>query len=236
VSPVERESLTDKVAAAIIAVVEERQLKEGDALPPTADLASEFDVSRTVVREALAELAGRGLVKRQQGREGVWMVPGSGEIRSVLAHRIAHENIGAADLHEFREALEVSAAALAAHSADGNDVDHIDNALKALQEADEDAIHGADVAFHRAVAQASHNPLFPLVLDALEPLLRESRALAWEGWRASGGTLERVDAHVAIAAAIRERDEEAAAAAMREDLAETREALTAAPRRAAAKR
>jgi GntR family transcriptional regulator, transcriptional repressor for pyruvate dehydrogenase complex len=231
VSPVERESLTDKVAAAIIAVVQERKLKEGDALPPTADLAAEFDVSRTVVREALAELAGRGLVKRQQGREGVWTVPGSGEIRSVLAHRIEHENIDVSDLHEFREALEVRASALAARSADGDDVEQIESALKALQEADEEAIHGADVAFHRAVAQASHNPLFPLVLDALEPLLRESRALAWEGWRAAGGALERVDAHVAIAQAIRARDEDAAAAAMREDLAETRNALADAPRR-----
>lgn len=228
---VERESLTEKVATAIVAIVRDRNLQEGDALPPTADLAAEFDVSRTVVREALAELAGRGLVRRQQGREGVWTVPGSGQIRSVLAHRIAHEHIDVSDLHEFREALEIRAAALAARNAGGGDVEHIEQALDALQRADEQGIHAADVAFHRAVAQASGNPLFPLVLDALEPLLRESRALAWEGWRATGGTMERVDSHVTIAAAIRGRDEQAAAAAMRDDLAETRKALSEARRR-----
>ena len=81
---VKRESLADQVAEAIMALVVEQKLRPGDALPSSAQLAEQFGVSRTVVREATADLAGRGFVQRAQGREAVLSMPGQSRVAGDL--------------------------------------------------------------------------------------------------------------------------------------------------------
>ena len=70
-----RRSLADQVADALIDLILKEGLQEGDSLPSTAELSERFGVSRTVVREALAALAGRGILSRSQGREWWWPHP-----------------------------------------------------------------------------------------------------------------------------------------------------------------
>ena len=62
-----RRTFTDQVAEAILELIRDRGLRDGDTLPPAAGMAERFGVSRPVLREALADLAGRGLSERQQG-------------------------------------------------------------------------------------------------------------------------------------------------------------------------
>ncbi|MBS0377405.1 MAG: GntR family transcriptional regulator [Proteobacteria bacterium] len=61
-------SLYEKTIAFILQLIDERQLQEGDQLPPEAKLALEAGVSLVTVRRALAELAAQGVVRREQGR------------------------------------------------------------------------------------------------------------------------------------------------------------------------
>lgn len=90
----------------------------------------------------------------------------------------------------------------------------------------EDDLHDADVAFHRAIAGASRNPLFALVLDGLTPLLRESRRAAWRGYTARGGDLSRaMRGHEEIAQMVRDADEAGALEAMARDLHDARTSL-----------
>lgn len=227
-----RATLSDRVADAVIALIQARGLREGEALPPTAELAEEFDVSRPVVREALAELAGRGLLKRQQGREGIFTLPGSRQLSELLALRLAHRHIALTDLHEFRETVEVGAARLAAQRvAAGAPDDHrLRERLHALAAAGtEEAMHEADLALHHAIARASGNDVFVLVLDSLAPLLRESRATVWSGYvRAGGDTRRAVDLHTDLVDRVLAGDPEGAAEAMVRDLADTRSAIAVA--------
>lgn len=224
-----RTTLSDQVADAVIALIQARGLREGEALPPTSELAQEFDVSRPVVREALAELAGRGLLKRQQGREGVFTLPGSRQLSQLLALRLAHRHIALTDLQEFRETVEVGAARLAAQRVASGELDgqRLRECLQALEGArGEAAMHEADLALHQAVAEASGNDVFVLVLDSLTPLLRESRATAWAGYVRTGGDTRRAVAlHTDLVDRVLAGDPDGAAEAMARDLADTRSAI-----------
>src|SRR5688572_14768949 len=105
----ERESLVDRAADEIVAMIQSGGLAFGDALPSTAQLIDEFGVSRTVVREALADLAGRGIVRRA-GREYTVGTPGAGELSELLQFRMIQLGGDVLEVMEFREGIEVRSA------------------------------------------------------------------------------------------------------------------------------
>ena len=220
-----RRTFTDQVAEAILELIRDRGLRDGDTLPPTAGMAERFGVSRPVLREALADLAGRGLIERQQGRESIVRLPGAEQIARLLDYQVEQTDISDVQLHELREALEVRSARLAAVNATKDDMAELEQRLTALREAalDVEASLDADVAIHRAVARASGNPLFALILDALGPLLLSSRRHAWKSYVSLGGDYEQVIAwHAEIVQAILAQDPDAADAAMASDLQSAR--------------
>jgi GntR family transcriptional regulator, transcriptional repressor for pyruvate dehydrogenase complex len=222
-----RVPLTDVVSRHLEDLLREEGLTEGDSIPATGELASRFNVSRTVIREALAELTGRGLLRRQQGREGIVAVPGGDHLHKVFQSRIAAEDITFDQLQDLREVLEVGAARMAARHAALSDIARLSDLLHAMRTAvDDEAMLAVDVDFHRAVANAA-NPLFGLVLDGLSPLLMESRLAVWAAYTKHGGKVEvAINHHQALRDRIAERDEDGAAAAMHRDLNDTRHGLT----------
>lgn len=224
-----RKSLADQVAGALIELILDRGLQEGDALPSTLELAEEFGVSRTVVREALADLAGRGVLSRSQGRESVVATPGPDELHGLLSFRVRRDDLDPMDIQEFREGLEVQTTRLAAERRSDEHLTELHARLKALASAKTDrAFHDADVGFHRALAVASGNSLLLLLIDSLEPLLRESRAQATAGRRASGESFEPVvEAHREILRRVEASDADGAAKAMAAHLQQTRDGLRA---------
>jgi GntR family transcriptional regulator, transcriptional repressor for pyruvate dehydrogenase complex len=214
-----RVPLTDVVTRQLEKMLLDDGLTEGDAIPPTGELAARFNVSRTVVREALAELTGRGLLKRQQGREGTVALPGGEHLRHVFQSRVGAEQVSFAELQDFREVLEVGAARMAARHASLGDVARLSDLLHEMRGAEDDeAMLQVDVEFHRAIAYAA-NPLFGLVHDGLTPLLMESRLKVWAAYIAHGGALDlAISRHVDLRDRIADRDEAGAEAAMLHDL------------------
>ena len=223
----ERASLAELTTDALLNLIKEQQLRDGDPIPATGELADRLGVSRPVVREAVATLAGLGLVHRQQGRESVVTTPGSRQLERLIQLRFQIQNIPYEDIQEFREFVEVDSARLAARHATEPDLADLSSALEALRAASNDSeLHDADVEFHRVVARAGGNDLMRLVIDAVSPLLRQLRTRVWAGWVASGGGLaEIIDAHAEILDAISRHDESAAAAAMTAHMAQARSGL-----------
>lgn len=224
-----RESLADQAAAAILQMIFDDGLTAGDYLPSTNELAERFGVSRTVVREALADLAGRGIIARSQGRESVVAAPGPQQLQELLSFHVGRQNIDMVSLMEFRQPIEVAAASLAAVRATPEDRERIQAALQrqsaTLPEAE---FHEADYAFHREIAVASHNPLFVLVFDAVGELLRIGRQRSYKGRKRRGNSIEEAVAeHQAILAAILDGSPDEAAAAMTAHLNQTMKDLTA---------
>lgn len=222
-----RRSLGDQVADALVDLILEQGLHEGDSLPSTAELSERFGVSRTVVREALAALSGRGILTRSQGRECVVATPGSDELHRLLRLRIRRDEVGLADILDTRMALEVMSARMAAQHATDVDKAQIHSELDALVSArNEPAYHEADIALHRAIAVASQNRLLVLILDALVDFLREVRVQATRARKARGESLDPIiEQHRRIVKAIDRGAASAAADAMRDHLNRTKAEL-----------
>lgn len=220
----------------LLKLIQDRRLTANDSLPPTAELAEVLDVSRTVVREAIAELAGQGLLQRRQGRETVITLPDAEQLERLLRLRFAVNGADFASLQEYREVMEVGAARLAATRATPEDIEQLRVRLHELQSAEgEDDLHLRDQAFHREIARIARNDMVLLTLDGITPLLFQLRQHAWAGWTKAGGRLkEIVDAHEVVFDAIADHDPDRAAQAMHDHLTQAAQGLQFDDRSAAA--
>lgn len=224
---IKRTSLQEQVTEALIELISERDLKPGDQLPGSAEIAEMMDVSLPVVREAIAGLAAIGLLERHQGREATVGTPNASHLSRLLSLRLVGAGVEDEKLQQFREIVEVGNARLAAQNRTDKQLEELTTALAVLTAArNEDELYAADVAFHAAVARAADNDLCELTLESLEPLLWRLRRRTWSGWvNAGGGLASIVDAHRVILDAIRESDSDAAALAMTLHLTQARTGL-----------
>jgi len=139
-----------------------------DATLDLEQIQAEYDVSLTVVREALKVLAGKGLIGARQ-RRGTFVQPRSEWNLldpDVLAWEITPESLPrmVRELGEIREIFDPAAAALAAARRDDDDIAALHAAFAEMREAtDPVAATAADLAFHRAIFGAAKNDLLARV-------------------------------------------------------------------------
>ncbi|SFR57866.1 transcriptional regulator, GntR family [Marinobacter daqiaonensis] len=143
-----------------------------EKIPSERQLALRMGVSRSIVREALHELHGRGVIETQHGRGSfvAHIVPEPGMETPLMRLFTGHTRT-LYDLLEVREQLEGQAARLAAQRATSRDRHRITKAYDAMQAADPLTNAGLDHAFHLAIVEASHNPVLVHVLDSLKSLM-----------------------------------------------------------------
>jgi GntR family transcriptional repressor for pyruvate dehydrogenase complex len=155
--------IADAVANDLELRILEGSLKPGDKLPAERTLALELSVSRPSLREAIQKLVAKGLLSTKHGGGTVVTdrleATFSDPWREMLkGHPLLHS-----DMLEFRHMLEGEAALLAAERATDADLQRIEAAYLALETAydsdDLQACIDTDVAFHQAIAEASHNAL-----------------------------------------------------------------------------
>lgn len=211
--------LPSKIAADIGREITEGRILPGEKIPTEHVLANSFGVSRSVVREAIAHLRNEGLVET---RQGVGAFATNLERRHTI--RIdgppLNDQTSFRDLFQMRFVLETGAAAMAAAVHLRDDLDAINHALSRMTGADKWTDDGiiADLVFHRAVADATHNAYFQQFIGAIaertHSTIKAARSLA---------VLEDIVAvtiaeHTEIRNAIAERNALAAKAAMAKHL------------------
>jgi DNA-binding FadR family transcriptional regulator len=162
----ETSRLPDLIYEQILEQIISGKFEIGHRLPSEHRLASDYQVSRAVIREALARLLADGVVVTRQGA-GTFVQRQPD--REFL--RLAPMG-GIADLMrclEFRIALEGEAAYLAAQRRTDEEMAAITEAFQKMDEANAAGAVGVqeDVDFHVAIARASRNQLFVQTLDAL---------------------------------------------------------------------
>ena len=212
---VSRTTLTDRVVDAILDLIIESNLTEGDSLPSSTELARRFDVSVIVVREGLASLAGRGILKRRQGREAVVAIPGSEMLSSTLSLRARHDQISLDEFLHCRAALETHAASLAAARGDRHEREAalrpaLERMAKAKGRSD---FNAADLDFHNAVAELADNRALTLILSPLHAVIASELYIRTRGQNARRRSTT-VEDHRRIAEAIVNGDRKAASEAM----------------------
>jgi GntR family transcriptional repressor for pyruvate dehydrogenase complex len=203
------------------------KLAAGDKLPTEADLMAEFSVSRTVVREAISRLQAAGLVETRHG-VGTFVVASPG----APSFRIGREQLATLEdviaMLELRIGVEVEAAGLAALRRTPANLARMRAALDsfvAATEAKRNAV-GADFEFHLEIMRATQNAHFVQLLQtlgtAIIPRARLDQATTTD--EARQNYLRRVHAeHESLLDAIANQDPEAARAAVRTHLANSRE-------------
>ncbi len=228
--PVKRGRLYEQIVLQIESQILEGTLKANDRLPPERELAEQFGVSRTAVREAVKALTQRGLVAVYPGR-GTFVIDRTAQAlqHSIgLAARIGQAGGGLSELMEVREILEPEIAGMAALRADAEHIDRMELAVAAMDAAldDADAFIEADLEFHLALAEGSQNQLIPKLINSIIDVLREQRKWIFG---VDGGPERGQFHHKKILAAVRDGDECAAREAMRAHLAQVRDDSTLGP-------
>jgi GntR family transcriptional repressor for pyruvate dehydrogenase complex len=198
-------------------------LKAGEQLPAERDLAGQFGVSRTAVREALKTLREKGLVEAYAGR-GTFVTTddASRSMRNSLGRIIrTGSSEGAVQLVEVREILEPGIAALAAQRADEDGRTAMREAIMVMDAApDAEGFIEGDLDFHLALAEAAGNPLILTLIDSIVVLLREQRMRTYY---IEGGPERGQYHHKRILEAIERSDPQGARDAMCAHLRQVRE-------------
>lgn len=152
----------------IVEQVEDRVLRgllrPGQRLPSEREMTAQFGVSRSTVREALRVLESDGLIRSRPGDpNGPEVLPFSPTaLRKSITRLVRVDEIGLAELVQFRMLLEGSANLLAARLATDDELAAMGDALAEMERALDrgyEEFSRADVAFHDAVARASGNRL-----------------------------------------------------------------------------
>ena len=219
--------LVQEIVDGLDADMREGLIQPGDKLPSEAEIMSRFDVSRTVVREAISKLQASKMVETRHGI-GTFALPPA----DTSNFKIADEDFATVSdviaVLELRIGVETEAAALAALRRTDANLATMREALNAVARAvDEgrDAVL-ADFQFHQEIARATQNNHFMELISTLGSMIIPRARL--EGPDAQSDErrqyLRRVNGeHENIYDAIAGQDPEAARAAMRTHLANSRE-------------
>lgn len=152
-------------------MIVEGQFPPGSLLPSERSLAEILTVSRSTVREALRVLDERRLVVISHGRGVFVREPDSVAASAAFADALRRRNVTARDVIVARRTVERETAATAATARTDRDLAILTDALDTLDSTHEaPAKAQADLAFHRAIARASHNAVLETIFDAISDL------------------------------------------------------------------
>lgn len=218
--------LTDRVKLDLMRLIEAERLKAGDKLPPADELCEKFQVSRTVVREAIASLKAEGRLRSLRG-SGVFVSTPPAKGATAMFMAAPEEISDVLDFMEFRVAVEVEAAGLAAERRNETNLLRMGEALALFRRnmQDNTMATDADRAFHRAIADATNNSRFRLFVDEMGNRLIPRRVLGASFVDEAGKVefLATIEAeHLRILEAITERRPDEARLAMRRHLEDGR--------------
>lgn len=211
---------SDDLVAKIEGRIASGQFENNKPLPAERDLMEEFGTSRTVVREAIATLANRGLVESRPRFRPVVKKPDYGTVLTATGKIIEHlldQSGGVANLYKSREFVERGLVRHAALHATKDDIVNLKTALHANFSTinDTPAFFETDMQFHGVLYQIMGNPIFPAIHKGY---------IAWlaPNWgrmnRSADHNQINYEAHKNIYEAILERDPARAEDALSEHL------------------
>jgi len=177
--PIRVEPAYRKVAVALLQRITDRTLSAGMRLPPETELARQFGVNRSTVREALRELESGGLLVRRRGSKRLMVThPDDVVIAGGVSRALALHEVTVLDVWEALTMLEPSIAEAAARRRSAQDLARIAAAAEGFLRRGADtpvAVHQVG-EFFRRVGGATQNRVLMLaqepLLQLLEPTLQ----------------------------------------------------------------
>jgi Transcriptional regulators len=212
---------------AIARLIRDKDLRPGDRLPAEAALSKELQVSRTVVREALRSLAALHLVRLGAGKRPTVSELENDAFSLTIEHGVVTEQIDIQQIYDARRTIEGRTSALAALRRTEAEARAIRAHAQAMRDDFDrpERVMEHDIAFHLAIAHASRNPVFALIIGAFGGVTRQTWPIGWKS-RASDEERQAMNAlHMDIAEAIAAGDPKTAAHLMGEHFDQSIKAL-----------
>lgn len=226
-NPVKRQKSSEIVLEEIKARITNGQLQPGDRLASVVELASQFSMGRSTIREALSALQAMGWLEIRQG--------GGTFVSQILP---AEEGEPAdpfyraeslQELIEVRKYIESGCAALAAERRTDEDLNRLENIIRHMSECLSDEIQGeeADIQFHLNIARASHNSLLQHLMESLTQRMQETMSHSRRLWfyTEKPAAARLLQEHTSIFEAIRSQDAELATSRMMQHLLKVEQVL-----------
>lgn len=219
---VQRHRLAEQAAQLLLNRIRSGEWPLGHRIPGETTLAAQLGVGRSTLREAIRELAGKGVLDTRQGA-GVFVI--ALDVAEDWDSVLRRANVVA--VIEARIAIEAEAAALAANRRTPADLRAIRRTLSARGVPGQPVPDhvDADMAFHRAVITAAHNDVLTQLFDAFLPRLRLAMIDMLKTKPVPSESADHA-AHHDLAEAIALRNPAAAAAASRTHLSALKESFT----------
>jgi GntR family transcriptional regulator, transcriptional repressor for pyruvate dehydrogenase complex len=199
------------VAVAIGERILSRTLREGERLPPETELARQFGVNRSTVREALRELESRGLLQRRPGSKLMSVSrPQHAAVAQGVSHALLLHDVTVQHLWEALRIIEPPLTAAAARARTAADLEGLTAAISAFgaPAADTAVTVQRTIEVFRCIARAAHNPVLGLAQEPLLQLLEPSLRIMID--KVPQARARIATAHRRLLEALEARDESAA--------------------------
>ncbi len=201
-----------RVSEAIRARILRRELPEGEVLPTETELARQFEVNRSTVREALRKLESAGLLGRRRGGKRLFVTrPTREAVGGGLSQAFALHRARVVDVWEALQAVQPGIAAAAAERRSEAVLAKLAGCASrfAARAGEREAAVGDVADFFDALAEAGANPVFQLLNEPLLRLLKPGLAVIIDRVPQARARIE--SAQLAILSAVRARDAKGAA-------------------------
>ncbi|MYS85297.1 FadR/GntR family transcriptional regulator [Embleya scabrispora] len=206
-------TVTQRAVDQVRALIADGALQPGERLPTERELAVQFGLSRSSMREAIRALTAMGVLEARHGA-GIYVtsLQPSDLLETFGIVAEISRGDGLAELLQVRRILEPAATALAAARATEKHLKRMAEQLEIMSAGSTvEEIVAADLAFHRIIAEAAGNAMLAAIIDGLST--RTFRARIWRGHKDAGVLADVRQEHERIHRAVAGRDPQAAAAA-----------------------
>jgi GntR family transcriptional repressor for pyruvate dehydrogenase complex len=217
IAPIRKTRVAEEIADRIRLLILDGAFPAGQPLPGERLLAARFGVSRGSVRDALRTLETIGLIVTRHGQGTFPQELDVNRLVAPLATVLSYRFDLQDELMDVRRMFEPAVARVAATRVTDEDLADLQRILDAQRsklKTGRSAI-AEDTAFHDALARATRNRVAVSIMATLNDLLVESRTLTL---KQKGRPRRSILGHEAVVAALRQRDPDAAANAMREHI------------------
>lgn len=212
-------TLSSQVEARLEKLIIENRIPPGGSLPTERDLSERFQVSRTVIREAVRGLVAKGLLEVNMGSGTIVRRPSTQLVSQTMSlylrgdrQEVDHESVT-----EVRRLLEIEIAGRAAERRTEKDLTELKTVLDDYGNVAEDRQSYVkwDLDFHLRLAAATHNELFVLLLNSIGGIMTKVREI---GFRVPGSRERALRHHTAIFKQVELGSPDGARQAMREHI------------------
>lgn len=175
--PVETKKASEEIYEQIRQLIIEGNILPGQRLPSERKMMEQMQRSRATIREALRLLEREGYIRTQPGSSGaIVQKPNVDNAVQSLESIMQIQQLNIENIFEFRRMVESDGAALAARRRSSKELEQMENILSQAKEAvgNKDKFIELDLAFHTAVAEATNNVMYVIMLQVCRNMIGES--------------------------------------------------------------